>query len=300
MKNIVIDSQMLTTLMACPQLFDYTFNRDLVSVTGKSPALGTGSLVHVIAEWFAKARIEGKSYNDAVLIGYEAGKEYVKPFSPINKFIKDESHTGIENVPLESDNGKIVSVKDVFSTMEQYFDYWKNDSNTILEAEVTKKRLIYEDSEIRIMWAAKLDRVIDTPLAIMPMDIKTMKQKRDTISMNNQFMGQCHVIGSRMVMIDKIGFQKTLKPNEKFLRVPITYSLSRLEEWRTEIVPYYVNMLFAYTEAGNFPMNFTHCENKYGLCRFKEVDETDKSVREEVLRVYFKVGKKWDILNGDD
>ena len=297
MKNISIDSQMLTTLMACPQLYERTFVQDLISRTGKAPALETGSLAHTVCEWFAKSKINGKSYSESVAIGYEAGKEYVKKYSPINKYITNTEHLGIVNTPLDSDDGRVVSIKDVFNTMEQYFDYWKNDSNTILESEVTKKRLIYEDSDIRVLWCAKLDRVIDTPLSIMSMDHKTYKQKRDTLSLNNQFKGQCHVLGSRMIMIDKIGFQKTLKPSEKFIRQPISYSLSNLEEWRTETLPYYVNMLIAYTEANNFPMNYTHCENKYGTCRFKDICETDKSVREEMIKVYFIKGKKWDITN---
>ena len=290
---------MLTTLMACPTLYHNTFNQDLVSVQGKAPALETGSLVHFIAEFFAKAKIEGKSYSESVAVGFEAGKEYVKPYSEINKFQLDKEHPGITNVPPDSDDGRVVSIKDVFNTMEQYFDYWKNDSNTILEAEVTKGRVIFENSNLRILWKAKIDRVIDTPLSIISMDHKTAKQRRDTPSMNNQFMGQCHVLGTRMVMVDKIGFQKTLKPNERFIRTPITYSHNRLEEWRTEIVPYYANMLIAYSEAENFPMNFTHCENKYGRCRFYDICESDANIRDEMMRVYFKVGKKWDISNDE-
>lgn len=294
-----MDSQMLTTLMACPLLFDRTFNQDLISVQGKAPALETGSLVHTIAEFYGKALINGANRNNAIDIGFEAGKEYCKPFNELNKYIKDTEHAGIVNVPKESDDGRIVSIKDVFDTMIQYFDYWKNDTNTILEVEVVKKRIIYEDSDIKILWNGKMDAVIDTPMSIMAKDIKTMKQKRDTVSMNNQFIGYCHLVGSRFVMIDKIGFQKTLKPAERFIKQPIPYSLARLEEWRTETLPFWANMYVAFMEAKNFPMNLTHCENKYGRCRFYDVCETDANIREEVMMTQFKKGKKWDVKNED-
>jgi hypothetical protein len=101
----------------------------------------------------------------------------------------------------------------------------------------------------------------------------------------------------RTMFINKIGFQKSLKPNERFTRVPINFSFDRIEEWRTVILPYWAKMMLMYDETGFWPPNFTHCENKFGFCQFKEACTADRNMRETILGQYFKVGEPWDITN---
>lgn len=185
-------------------------------------------------------------------------------------------------------------------TCEQYFDYYKNDAWTPLEVEVTKGEVLYEDDEIRILYKGKMDRIVDTNgQGVYPVDVKTFKQRRDTVSLNNQFMGYCVLQKTRKMIIDKVGFQTTLPPKEKFDRVIVGYSSSRLLEWQSVTLPFWGKMYLMYQETGHWPENYTHCENKFGFCTYKAVCESDPEMREEVLRTEFKVGKKWDIVEED-
>lgn len=300
-QHIILDATVLSTLMACPRLADYRFNRNLVIKEGKSNSLEAGSLVHIILEFYNKALIAGKSREASIEIGHIAAKEWLHgSYRENNTYLREQDEYATPKfIECEESTKYDIGWQFVFKTMEEYFDYWRNDSFTIISVEDVKTETIYEDDEMIVGWKSKLDSVIDMNTGMMPVDHKTMKQRRDTNSNNIQFMGQCVVTKSRSMMINKIGFQTSLKPHEKFERALINYTFDRLEEFKTEIVPHYARMLLAYTEADNFPPNFTNCETKWGQCDFYKHDvcNSDRRMREETLNIYFKQGKKWDPTN---
>jgi len=312
-KNVILDGTILTSLMSCPCLADYRFNHNFMSIHGKSNSLECGSIAHKVLEVYHKNIIAGFNRPLAIQSGMAAGEMYIKGCQYCAGFVPStenkkppcghqrDEYPGVRNTPVESTTSPSrTGWKWVLETMDQYFNFYKNDHWVPLEAEVTKGEVLYEDDEIRIMWKAKFDLIADTNQGIFPIDTKTMKQRRDTVSMNNQFIGQCILMKTRKVFINKIGWQTSLKPEEKFVRPPVNYSAPRLIEWQSEILPYYAKLLLMYAETGHFPRNFTHCEGKYGNCAFLGVCEADPSMREEELKLNFMVGPSWDITNDED
>jgi hypothetical protein len=314
-KNIILDSQIFTTLQACPRLSDFTFNHNLVTLDGKSNSLEVGSLVHKVMEVYNRSIINGIKRDEAIGHALIAGEIYIHGCKYCANFTSEngnkpecghqpDEYPGLKNTPQVIDKNNPlekykVGWKWALETCEQYFDFWKNDSWIPLEVEITKGEILYEDDEIRILWKAKFDKIVDTNQGIYPIDYKTMKQNRDTLSLNNQFKGQCLLAKTRQIWIDKIGFQTTLEPKDKFKRVPISYSADQLLEWQSQELPFYAKMMLMYNEVGYWPPNYTHCENKYGKCLYYEdVCRADRGMREEELKLHFKVGKKWDI--GDE
>lgn len=277
-KNVIMDATLLSSLMSCARFADFRFNLQLHSRLGKSSSLEKGSLVHHILEHFYKAIQSGNNRKDAINTGLTAGRVYLRN---------------------EVKNATDDDVKLVYDTMDQYFEHYKNDSWIPIDVEYVKQILLYEDDEMRILWKSKLDLTVDTNNGLYPVDHKTYSRTSDNISLNNQFMGQCLVCKTRGIIIDKIGFQTSLKPAQKFLRPMISYSLDRLTEWSQIIVPYWGRMMLYYAETGYWPPNFTHCESKYSICQFIRVCESDTGMREEELRLNFIKGDKWDVLNED-
>lgn len=319
-KNVILDATILSTLMSCARLTDFRFNHDLQQIGGKSSSLEMGSIVHCVLENYYKRMREGIIRDSAIGFALTAGELYMQGCPKCTNFAPDvcecntppdescddckgtgyvtkptcghkpNEYPGVHNTSDED-------IQIVWDTIHQYFEFYKNDFWIPIDVEYVKKALIYEDDEIRIIWAAKLDLTVDTNNGIYPVDHKTMKQRRDTLSLNNQFMGQCILMKTRGVIINKIGFQKTLKPAEKFTRPIISYTLDRLTEWSQIILPFWAKQLLAYDEIGFWPPNFTHCENKYGFCNFKPVCEVGSGMREETIRLNFVKGSKWDITN---
>jgi hypothetical protein len=276
-KNLVLDATILSTLMSCPRLADFRFNMNLVGVRGKSVSLEMGLICHKIIEVFYKESINGASRTKAIYTGFESGRALAMNPDEISNSNEDDKEL-------------------VFKTMEEYFDYYKGDFWVPLEVEVAKGEVLYEDDEVRILWVAKLDSVIDTNAGIFPVDHKTMKQRRDSLSLNNQFIGQCIIMKTRQIIINKIGFQKTLKPHERFTRPIISYSADHLMEWQSEILPYYAKLMLMYSESGYWPPNYTHCENKYGFCNFVDVCKANPNLRELELKNNFVVSEPWNPL----
>lgn len=337
-KNVVLDATVLSSLMACPRLTDFRFNLNLYPITGKSNSLECGSIVHIFLEYFYGSIIKGVSREQAIGFGmaaaelYITGCRYCKDFTPIHGHASNQTlgveplyhegehrctdqcvlkpvcghkaneFPGVVNTPKEDETKPYPRIgwHWVLDTCQQYVDFYRADHWVPLFVEQVKGKVLYEDDEVRILWKAKLDWGVDTNQGIYPVDHKTMKQNRDNLKMNNQFMGQCLVMGTQRMIINKIGFQKSLKPEEKFMRKMMPYSMPHLLEWQSEILPYYAKLLLMYAETGYFPPNYTSCEGKYGNCAFAGVCGSDPAMREEELKLHFIVGPQWNPTNDED
>lgn len=310
--NVILDATVLSTLMACPRLSDFRFNHNLQPIEGKSNSLECGSIVHKFLEVYYQSVIDGVKKEQARGFAFTAAELYITGC----KFCMDFKETpeipkplcghppneypGVKNTPKESEGYKI-GWHYVLDTCDQYLQFWRNDHWVPLEVEKVHGKILYEDDEIRILWKAKIDIIWDTNQGINSGDHKTMKQRRNDNSMNNQFMGQCLLLKTQKVFKNKVGFQTTLKPEEKFTRPPINYSVPRLIEWQSETLPYYAKLLLMYNETGHFPPNFTHCEGKYGDCSFYEhVCQHDPGMREQQIKLHFYVGPEWNPTNDED
>lgn len=279
-KNVIYDATVLSTVISCARYADFRFNLNLVPIKGKSRSLEMGSIVHKALEVFYGELIKHFPRQMALDNALMAARAFADDPDEVVNLSEEDKQLAL-------------------TTCEQYFEFYKADHWVSLEVENVKGVEIYKDDEIRIIWKAKFDWIADTNQGIFPVDHKTHSQRRDTLTLNNQFIGQCVVLGTRMMFVNKIGFQTSLKPAEKFTRVPINYSLDRINEWKDEIVPYYAKLHLMYEESGYYPPNYSHCENKWGFCMFKDVCESNRNMREETLRQQFKIGKVWDPTNDE-
>ena len=307
-KNIIFDATILSSLQSCPRYADFRFNHCFEPLNGKSNSLECGSLVHKILEVFFLSQIAGHTRAQALGYAFAAGELYIQGCSYCTDYKGDnkpscnhepDEYPGLMNTPPDNEKKpKRTGWKWVLQTMEEYFDYTKNDVWTPKEVELVKGKMLYEDDEIRVLWKAKLDLLAETNVGIRPVDHKTMSQDRQSTKMHNQFMGQCFIEDVPSMVVNKIGFQLSKKPEERFKRVMWTYTRDHMLEWQSEIVPYWAYQYLSYEEGGYYPPRYVQCEGKYGTCEFCEhVCGVDRNLREAGLRAHFKIGRAWDPAN---
>jgi hypothetical protein len=288
--NVILDATVLSSLMACERYVDFRFNKNLIPASGSGNPIEAGLVVHKILEEYSKAIINGLKREDAINIGLSKGTELAG---------------NLPNIPqsnIKDDYGKLkqVGYDWIIETMNQYFNHYKNDSWTPIAAEQVKRTMVYEDDDTRVLWVSKLDRLVDTFRdGIMPMDHKTMKQNHHTVTtLNNQFMGQCISAQSVRMCIDKIGFQTTLKPVDKFKREIMNYNREQLAE-QIQTIGYYAKYLVDLNRHGYYPPRYVYCD-KYGGCIFKSTCESMPSDRERMLKSHFVVADEWNPAAGED
>jgi hypothetical protein len=304
-KNIIMDATLLTSLMGCARYGDLRFNHRFIQAKGKSNSLEVGTMIHKVFEVYYKHRIKGFNRDTSIGQALAAGQMYVSGCPTCVDGTRTCGHEegeypGLTNTP-ELNDKFIVGWRFALDTCQQYFDFYKNDALIPLSAEQVKGEVLYEDDELRVLWKAKFDLIVDTnQIGIVSMDHKTFKQRRDKTTLSNQFSGQCCLLKSRNVIVNKIGLQTTLKIDERLTREIVSYSADRLKEWQDEILPYYAYKYIQYAESEYWPPNYSHCDTMFGPCIFKDVCEADRNMREEVLRNQYTVGALWDPTNRKD
>lgn len=307
-KNVIMDATVLSSLMSCARYHDIRFNHRLVSSKGKSNSLEVGTLIHKVFEVYYKHMIHGFPRSTAIGNSLIAGQLFITGCphcadglnpTPACKHEPGE-YPGMQNTPEMSER-YTVGWKFALDTCQQYYDMYKNDAFIPLSAEEVRGSVLYEDDELRVLWKAKFDLIIDTnQIGIVSMDHKSFKQRRDKTTLSSQFSGQCLLLKSRNVIVNKIGLQSSLKIEERLTREVVSFSADRLKEWQSEILPYYAYKYVQFSESGYWPPDWTHCDTMYGPCPYKEVCEADRNMREEILQINFVKAPIWDPKNKED
>lgn len=287
-----IDSQILNSIQSCARKTQYSFIENIQPET-KAEALENGSLVHDMLEVYYSLQLdsgpnfESEIWKDIRESGITISLKEPSVLAYKNSAIK------VGNLRASRMNLDADEVNNTIYHFSEYCDYFQHDSWHPLAVEEVGSKVLYETEDLKIIYNFKIDLIAEQGNIIAPFDHKTSKRRSEPSSLSNQFIGYCYGLGLNNIVINKIGFQKTLKPKERFLRYILPISNERISEWIENTV-YWARVLLHSKETGHWPMNLTSCD-KYSGCIFASVCESDPDSRLYNLERNFKVGEAWDV-----
>lgn len=283
MINITIDSQVLSTFMACPRKMNYVFNRHLKPVGGPSQSILKGLLAHDGMHGYWKARIAGSSIEEASVAGLNHTKQKANEYPD-----------------LDPEEGLIV-----FKNLIEYYKHTASLNWIPLFTEQVFKFIVYEDpAGFRIILTGRIDLGVKTPqLAILPIDHKSESERWFYSVMSNQFKIYALACKTNLLGVQRFGFQKTLGPDKKFALELLSFDNDILDEFKNETLPYYARQLLICQETGYYPPNHSSCVTGHFKCQFSDayhnggICGVSREIREQKLGRYFIVGEEWNPEN---
>lgn len=273
--NIVMDMSQYDLFLLCPQRFNNRYNKNLTPPT-KKMQLDRGSIVHVGCEIYYEAIKNGVAYQDAVVAALSKIRE-----------------AGVVASDLDSE-----IINRILDVMEEYFDYWRvaDQGFEIVDVEKPFLYLLYEDDEVRIHLAGKIDLIVnDNKYTNLPYDHKSYDRDFEVHRMSNQFKNYCYAVKSNYLVVNRIGFQKTLKPHEKFKRPMLCYDPLVFEQWKDNVIKNIFHYLQCVAED-SWPMNETSCDKYFRKCEyFGPCDASGIEAKMYKLRSDFITVEPWDV-----
>jgi hypothetical protein len=154
---------------------------------------------------------------------------------------------------------------------------------------------------MRIYLTGRIDLIIKTPqIPLLPIDFKTESERWFYSQMSNQFRIYAIACGVNLVGIQRIGFQTSLEPKDKFKLDLLPFDQDILEEYKNEQIPHWGKMMLLAHEENHYPMNNTACVKGHFKCQFsdgaqnKGICNVSRTIREQKIARYFVVGEEWD------
>ena len=186
-----------------------------------------------------------------------------------------------------------------------YVNYWQNDKWVVKKVEEPFAVEIYKDESF--VWAdddtgltlvaeGKVDLEVLTENGNLTLvDHKTPSRNKDPEKLGNQFPLYCYAFSYGSMIINHVGKQKTLKPEEKFHRYLRFYSQEWLAEFMQETILKIIRWLKD-SEQGIYLADFTTCD-KFDGCIYRPICEQAASMRNSIIKTYFKQGEAWSPWN---
>ena len=285
--NIILDASKIDLFETCPARYNFRHNHNRgLSVEHKSSALDLGSLAHEGLGVYFEKLAEGMHYDDRMNACLMKIRE--KSSNP------DESNSEPEDVNR------------LLSAVEQSCDYWRaEDENSleVLAVETPFAYVLYEDDVVRIIISGKIDLLVNfkgigrnASYERLPIDHKTFSRDSMLLRKSNQFINYCSAVGSNYLVVNRIGLQKSLKAEDKFKRLPLSYDPIYIADWKNNLTKMLLQEYLACVAEEYWPEKPTSCNKFNRLCEYYSIcDSSGQDSKDSKLENEYVLQTPWDV-----
>lgn len=272
--NIVWDPTLVDGYLNCPAYFNMRHNLNKTPPT-KAKALDQGSVMHYGFEAYYKALGYGEPFESCVDKGLKA----------IRVVLTDSD--------LNTDQGERC-----LAVLEENVSRWRIEDRgwQITSVETPFSFILHEDDVIRVVMIGKIDLLWSNhQYENLPMDHKTYERDFELSQLANQFTCYAYATNSNFLMVNRVGFQTSIKPEIKHKRVMLSYNPIFKEQWKQNIIKW-AYLYYDSCAENNWPMNTTSCFKFNRPCIYKHICETSGEENKIYkLNADFETSEPWDV-----
>lgn len=272
--NIVWDATLLDAYQNCDAYFNYRHNLNKTTVL-KAKALDQGGVMHHGFESYYEGLKQGQPFESCVDMGLKSIR------------------VALTDSDLDSLQGERC-----LAVLEECLIRWRIEDRgwMITAVESPFSFILYEDELIRIMMIGKIDLLWSNhQYTDLPVDHKTYERDFELSRLANQFTCYSYACDSNFLMVNRVGFQTSIKPEIKHKRIMLSYDPIFKEQWRRNVI----RLAYRYYDScseDSWPMNPTSCFKFNRPCIYKPVCETTGDENKlHKLNTDFLTGERWDV-----
>jgi hypothetical protein len=289
MRIITFDASLLNVIQNCFRKAQYSFVYNL-EPHEREESLERGDLMHKMLEVYygmlGPQKFTAPIWNELFEAGIKLEGDPAQVAIQAGVYLSTKLSISLD------------TCEEVIKHFRDYAEYYRFDEWHPLAVEEVGSKPFYEEDDLQIIYQYKIDLIAEKGRTVAPFDHKTGKQRKEPLSLSNQFIGYCFALNCNHIVLNKIGFQKTLSPAERFQRYIFHIEQERIDEWRKNAI-WWIKQYARCIETNHFPMNLTSCD-KYAGCIFRNICDTAPSNREYRLARDFSAVEKWDVAKSFD
>jgi PD-(D/E)XK nuclease superfamily len=266
MRILTVSGNSMNEIQGCDQYWHFSKEEHLEPLASAA-ALDKGWVMHRMLERY---------YNGIIV-----RREYQLHYD--NEYLVDDAITYARCALAKELDLQPEQFEEVVKHFRDYCHNYVDDSWVPLAVEKAFSKVMYvredtpEEEGITILYEGLIDLIIRNPAGIFPVDHKTGERKHEPELLSNAFFGYNWAMGTNNLIVNKIGFQKTLKPKERMQRHILPYPQPLIDEWVQNTIRS-VEAFDRRHRAGIILKNFTHCD-KYGGCIYRFICRSEEGAR---------------------